>query len=58
MKNLEANKLVSPPTVGQRKDGSWYWVDETWNDGDDIRHPTYELACKAQMWYAKNVLGE
>jgi hypothetical protein len=48
----------SGPTIGQREDGSWYWVDETWNDGDNIHHPTYQSALAAQNWYVQNGLGE
>jgi hypothetical protein len=47
----------SPPTIGQRADGSWYWLDETWNEGDDIKHATYEAASAAQMTYCRDVLG-
>lgn len=45
------------PTVGQYEDGTWYWLDETWNYGDDVRYPTREEASKAQGIYCREVLG-
>lgn len=46
-----------PPTIGQRDDGSWYWLDETFNYGDDVRYGTSEEASAAQMRYCIEVLG-
>lgn len=46
-----------PETIGQYEDGTWYWLDETWNYGDDIRYPSREAASKAQGVYCREVLG-
>ncbi len=46
-----------PPTLGQYEDGTWWWLDETFNYGDDVRYPTREAASEAQMRYCREVLG-
>lgn len=30
----------NPPIIGQYDDGTWYWLDETWNYGDDVHYAT------------------
>lgn len=44
-------------TVGQYPDGTWYWLDETWNYGDEVHHATEAEARAAQDRYVKEVLG-
>lgn len=44
------------PTVGQYPNGSWYWLDETWNYGDSVEYPTREAASAAQLRYCREVL--
>lgn len=39
------------PTIGQYEDGTWYWLDETWNYGDDGRYPTRAWAQAQQNKY-------
>jgi hypothetical protein len=51
-------KSEHPPTIGQREDGSWYWLDETWNDGDEVLYTTREAAQAAQDRYCNEVLGQ
>lgn len=48
----------TPPTIGQRTDGSWYWLDETYNEGDEVRYATEVEASAAQTRYCQEVLGE
>lgn len=38
-------------TIGQHPDGTWYWLDETWNYGSDKHYTTREEAVKAQARY-------
>lgn len=42
---------MSEPTIGQYEDGTWYWLDETWNYGDDVRYPTRAWAQSRQNEY-------
>jgi hypothetical protein len=50
-------KATAEESLFQRKDGSWGWYDETWNEGDSVKYVTREAASRAQALYVKNVLG-
>lgn len=53
MKNA---RYVNERTIGQYPDGTWYWLDETWNYGNNVRYNTREDAAYAQMLYCRYVL--
>jgi plasmid maintenance system antidote protein VapI len=47
----------SPPTIGQYEDGTWYWLDETFNEGDQVRYPSKSEASRSQSRYCADVLN-
>ncbi len=57
--NIDMNKIPfhSEPneTITQLANGKWKWLDETWNEGDDIEYDNYESAKNAQNEYASKI---
>ena len=45
----------TPAPTGSREDGSWYWLNECGDYGDDVRYKTQEAAIAALARYCESV---
>lgn len=56
-KDLTLKRDSSPSIIGQYEDGTWYWRDETYQYGNNVRYTDRASAQVALDEYFRVVLG-